>query len=599
MKYTADFHKPNELWAAFTLSPFAHARIVSVDLSAARAVDGVRAVLLAEEIGHPRMGRMLYDWPVLASGIVRFPGERVAAVAAETREAAEHAASLVRVEYEELPAILDAAEALRSDAPILHPDGHSYFYGSALGGTQRPAVSHPNVQGEKLIRKGATDLEGIFAGAHRVFEHKFTTPRVHAGHIEPRATVVWIEADGTVRVISANKAPFFLREQLANTIGIPRESIIVEPSAIGGDFGGKGLTIDEFACYYLARATGRPVRHVESNTDALRAGPYRHPAQITLKTAVDENGTFIAHESTVLFAGGAYAGGKPTPSLLPGSGYYYVPYQIPNARIEISCVYTNTAPPAHIRTPVSVQLYFGWEQHVDLMAEALGRDPLDFRVQNCVRQGETFPSNESIRDVTGEKVLETLRRETAWGKPLPSGRGRGIAFGCSRNSPASTSLRMRLTRDGRVDILTGVPDQGVGVHTMMLRVAAAALNLDVASVTVRRVATDVAGMDWGVGAGWEPASTAGPSRMPRASCEIKYARRPATRGAVMNLSTPRDVAFRRWISQRWRAPTGQSTRSDGTRAASRRSCRRISRLPRCALRSRLIVTREPLRSSIP
>lgn len=501
MKYTADVAKPNALFAAFAISPFAHARILRIDTTAARAVNGVRSVLTAADIGRPRMGRMLYDWPVLASEVVRFPGDRVVAIAAETRAAAERAAALVEVDYEELAAVFDPEEALQPEAPILHPDRTGYFY-AAFAGQPHPPVAHPNIQGEEHHRKGAEDLEPLFAAAHRVFEYRFTTPRLHAGHIEPRAALVWVDEDGTVHVISGNKGPFLLRDIMANTIGIPKERIIVEPSGIGGDFGGKGLTIDEIPCYYLAKATGRPVRCAETYTEALRAGPYRAPAHVTLRTAVDADGKFIAHQSTVWFVGGAYAAGKPTVHLLPVNGYYHVPYQIPNVRIDTAAVYTNTAPPAHVRTPVSVQLLFGWEQHVDIMARELGIDPLEFRLLNCVREGDRLVAGEQVRSANSVPVLEALRRESNWGAPVPPGHGRGIAFGCSRAGAGSTSHRLTLDARGELEVLVGVPDQGVGIHTLLQRVAAAALNLELERVLVRRGSTGVAGVDPGVGAAW-------------------------------------------------------------------------------------------------
>src|SRR5579875_2974010 len=255
-QYTADVVKPNMLWAAFAVSPLPHARILSIDTSAAKAYPGVRAVLTGAEIGDRRFGRHLHDWPVLAYQKVRFIGERVAAVAAETKDAAEAAARLIDVEY----------EALREDAPILHEDASAYVFASG----KRPPVEHPNIQGHVTHRKGATDLEPLFAAAYRVFEHTFTTPRQHHGYIEPRACLVQVEPDGIVRVYSPCKSPFRLRQQMSIVSGVPTEKIIVEPTYIGGDFGGKGLVIDEFACYFLAKATGRPVKAVMSYADELQ-----------------------------------------------------------------------------------------------------------------------------------------------------------------------------------------------------------------------------------------------------------------------------------------------------------------------------------------
>jgi CO/xanthine dehydrogenase Mo-binding subunit len=496
--YTADVQRPQTLWAAFAISPIAHARIVRIDTAKAKAVEGVRAVLTAAEIGERRLGRNLYDWPVLCYDVVRFIGDRVAAVAAETREIAEQAAALIEVEYDELPAIFEASDALKPDAPVLHPNRDAYYY-KAFAGKEPPKRSHPNIQGTAKYRKG-DEVAPLFEQAHRVFEHRFVSPRQHAGYIEPRSTIVWIDGDDTVHVVTPNKQPFNVREQMSNVTGLPKDKIVVEPSGIGGDFGGKGLTIDEFACYYLAKATGRPVRFVETYTDELRGATTRHRANVTLKTAVDAQGKLIAHQSTVLFNGGAYAGGKPSPALLPSNGYALVPYQIPNVAIDITNVYTNTLATAHVRSPVAAAMYFCWEQHIDLIAQGLGIDPLDFRMQNCVKQGDTFPTKEKIREANAELVLETLRRELKWGSPVPAGRGRGIALVSWHVGGGKTSVKITLSKDGAVEVLTGVPEQGAGAHTIVQRIAAATLGLEPGQVAVRRGTTGEAPDDPGAGA---------------------------------------------------------------------------------------------------
>jgi CO/xanthine dehydrogenase Mo-binding subunit len=170
LAYTADVRRPQTLWAAFATSPFAHAKIVAIDTTAARAVPGVKAVLTGRDIGDKRHGRMLADWPILAFDKVIFIGDRVAAIAAETREAAQEAARLIDVTYEELAAVFDPRAALLSDAPILHPDGETYGFTAG----QRKPRSHPNVQGTNVIVRGAEDLDAVFAGAHRVFEHSYS-----------------------------------------------------------------------------------------------------------------------------------------------------------------------------------------------------------------------------------------------------------------------------------------------------------------------------------------------------------------------------------------------------------------------------------------
>ena len=500
-QYTADTQIPNCLWAAFTTSPHAFARIVRVDTRAAQAVPGVRAVLTAADIGPRRFGRQIFDWPVLAYDLVRYIGDRVAAVAAETREAAEEAARLVEVTYDELEPVLSPAAAIAPGAPVLHPDWHDYRFLSYLD-REKPRYASPNIHGEVVIARGDADIEPIFAAAHRVFEHRFSTPRQHCGYIEPHATVVWIDDDGTVHVRTPNKSPFALRSQLAFVAEIPPEKIVIEPAAIGGDFGGKGLTIDDFPCYFLARVTRRPVRFAQSYSNELGANTVRHAADIVLRTAVDADGRFLAHTSNVLYAGGAYAAAKVIHTLLQGLGYAAIPYHVPHLRIEVHSVYTNTIPAAHVRAPGDVQTFWAWEQHVDAIAGGLGIDAIDLRLRNLIRDGGETLTGEPVAGAfaMGSGVLETLRREGRFAEPLPAGRGRGISLTCRDAGLGTTSLRLRLDADGRFLVSTGVPDQGGGQHTVLQRVVAATLDVAPARIAVRRGNTAEVERDAGTGA---------------------------------------------------------------------------------------------------
>jgi len=501
LQYTADIKRPQMLWAAFATSPYAHARIVAIDTTAARNVPGVRAVLTAADVGRRRFGRQLHDWPVLAFDRVLLIGDRVAAVAAETREAADEAARLVAVEYEELEPLLDPARALDPGAPVLHPDRRAYFH-AAFHGKEPYPVSHLNVQGWNRFVRGEPDLDALFARAHRVFEHRFSTPRQHAGYIEPRSTLVWIDGDGTVHVQSPNKMPFALRGWMAQSLGIPLERIVVEPSAIGGDFGGKGTTIDELPCYFLAQATGRPVRYVETYTEELRIAPTRHAATIELKTAVDRDGRFTAHVSHVIYDGGAYAGAKVLPWVVPGLGYSTVPYFVPNSLVDVVAVYTNSVPGSHVRAPVDAQVFFAWEGHVDMMARDLGIDPLDFRLRNVLRDNQTALTNERLGEVNATRVLETLARDDAYARPLPPGRGRGIALTARATHGNAASIKLVLRPSGRIDVVTGVTEQGSGQFTMLQRVAAAVLGVRPERIAVRRANTAEALDDPGTGGSW-------------------------------------------------------------------------------------------------
>jgi len=481
------------LHAAFSGSPYPHARIVSVDTSAARAMPGVRAILTGADVRPARFGRRLQDWPVLAWDRVRFIGDRVAAVAADSLEEAEAAAAAILVEYEELPAVFDPETALAPDAPVLHPDAAEYMY---FGGS-RSAGAHANTQGHVVHEHG--DVVAGFETATAVFEHEFSVPRVHQAYIEPRASLVWIEGD-TVHVVTTNKAPFALRDQMAVTIGVPADRIVVDTPHVGGDFGGKGLSLDEFALYFLARATGRPVRSVLRYADELQISNTRHAARIRLRTAVDRDGHITAHQARVVFDGGAYAAGKPVAGLLPGGPTLTLAgYRVPAARVEAIAAYTNTLPAGHARAPSQPQHTFAAESHLDLIARAMQIDPLDLRERNAIRAGDTDVEGAVWHDSQAPRVLATLRAASRWGRTLAKDHGRGVAFSARHVGRGRTSLTLTLATDGSIEVLTGVADQGGGAHTMIQRVVARELGIDVSRVRVRRGDTGHANVDPGVG----------------------------------------------------------------------------------------------------
>jgi CO/xanthine dehydrogenase Mo-binding subunit len=495
-RYTADVSLPGMLWLAYTRSPRPHARVISVDTSAAKQVPGVHAVLTGADIGHVGLGRRLLDWPALVTDRVRLVGDRVAAVAAETREAAEAAARLVEVEYQDLP-LVTLDNALSDDALPLHPDIDTYRY----LGAKRPPTPHPNIQGYALVQKsesGAT-IEDVFAQAEHVFEHTFTTAREFQGFLEPRACVVWIDEQDRVRIINTNKSPAALRQQMAAALDLPESHIVVDATFIGGDFGGKGLSIDEFICYFLARATGRPIKAVMTYLDELQATNSRHPAILKLRTAVSPEGMFLAHQSEVLIDGGAYAAGKVAPNLVVPAHNTLSAYHVPVTRLEVKTVYTNSIPGGSMRAPGDPQSMFASECHVDMIAQALGIDSIELRRRNALRDGEPTVTGERVHRARALEVLEALERESGWRTPLPAGRGRGVALGVRHIGAGQTSVVMRLRSGGQVDVVTGVADQGGGAYTVLRRVAAAVMSVDPKRVVISHSDTSGPAPDPGVG----------------------------------------------------------------------------------------------------
>jgi CO/xanthine dehydrogenase Mo-binding subunit len=497
-RYAADARRPGTLWMAYARSPLPHARIVAVRTEAACSAAGVHAVLTGADLpAHARFGRRLQDWPVLCSDRVRFVGDRVAAVAAETREAAQEAARLIDVDYEPLPALLSPEDALADEAPPLHPQAAEYAY---FG--NRPARPHANMQGQLVVCVGSdAGRAEAFKSAYRVFEHTFRTPRQHQGHLEPHACLVWIDTDGVVHVVSTNKTPFSLRQQMARTIGLAEEQVVVDSQYIGGDFGGKGTSLDEYACYFLARATGRPVKAEMSYADELGAANPRHGALIHVRTAVDAEGHFLAHESRLVFDGGAYAAGKPIDGLVVRGGLSTLAaYRVPETRLELTTAYTNNLPGGHMRAPGEVQALFAGESHVDMIASALGIDRIEVRLRNVVTDGEANSIGERIRESRLADALAAARRELHWDTPVSPGHGRGLAAEIRHVGGGKTSLQFQLRPErATIEVLTGMVEQGAGAHTVIRRVAAAVLDLAPARIEVRYADTGSAPADPGAG----------------------------------------------------------------------------------------------------
>jgi putative selenate reductase molybdopterin-binding subunit len=493
--FLADLRPAGLLYVAFARSPYPHARVVAVNVERARAMPGVAAVLAGADVRPLRLGRRLQDWPLLAWETVRFVGDPVAAVAAETLAEAEAAAASVTVDYEELPAVFDPLEALAANAPILHPDATAYRY---LGGL-RPPVGHPNIQGH--VRHEHGEVDAAFASAAHVFEDEYHVARNFHGHLEPHGSLVWMEGE-RFHVQSTNKSPFRLRDHLEGSLDIPADQLVIDSGFIGGDFGGKGFSADDYLLIVMARRTGRPIRSVPRFADDLRATNTRHAAVLRIRTGVDADGRILAHEAVTVFDGGAYAAAKGNVGLVPGGSLHTLAgYHVPAARVDVTSVYTNQVPGGHARAPGQPQNTFAAESHVDRIARALGIEPLELRLRNAIRTGGTDVLGRAWTDASMVDVVETLRRESGWDRPLPPGRGRGMAIG-TRASPSGgrdATVELRVLDDGRVEVLAAVPEQGGGAHTMLQRVVAEALGVPTEAVVVRRGTTAEAAYDLGVG----------------------------------------------------------------------------------------------------
>jgi len=548
-RFTADLDATGALEVAFVRAEDVHASLEEVDVRAALGVPDVRLVLTGADVRGLRAGRMLLDQPLLAEDRIRFAGERIAAVAAESRRAAEQAARRVTAHTRPLAPLLDPLDAIAAAAAVLHPEAAGYRY---MAGA-RPAVSHPNIQGEVLIERDADGLEAAFAAAARVFEHGFSTPREHQGYLEPHATLVEPMPDGRLRVRSSNKHPFLLRAQLAASLGLEPERFVVEAPHIGGDFGGKGAPFDEPICCLIALRTGRPVRHVMTYEDELLATNPRHATRMRLRSAVDEDGRLLAHQADVVFDGGAYAAGTPVPSMVggiptsAGGLSTLTAYGVPTVRIAFRQIYTTSVPGGHARAPGEVQTQFASEHHLDLIARAIGVEPLELRRRNVARAGQRGAGGERFKRPRGAEVLDALERGRA-ARPLGASsdgrmRGRGVALGARELHGGACGVRVGVRADGRVEHLTAQPDQGGGAHSALARVAARALSLDEDDVVVRQGSTDEALFDmgsaasrvtWVAGKATEQAATELKLRLEQAAASALGARLVTLRGGAFH-----------------------------------------------------------------
>jgi CO/xanthine dehydrogenase Mo-binding subunit len=494
-KYAADLPFENLLWAKVLRASVPHARIVNIDTSKAKALKGVRAVLTGADVKDIYVGTRVKDQPVLAFDRVRMAGDAVAAVAADSEEIAEEAIGLIDVQYEDLPYVEDPVEALKPSAPLIHDDRGKYKNAPKLP----EGVSPHNLQSYVLWKNG--DIEAGFQKAARVFEHTFRTPLSHHGYLEPCACTVQVHDDGRVEVWASNKGPWGLREQMAEDFGLEKGKIKVHIVHVGGDFGAKASLIDVPVAYYLSKATKQPVKLVFDYTDELLAGGHRHPAVLALRTGVDQNGHFTAVKATIHFSGGAYGSQKANPQVTVLGGRRLASmYRVPAISCETYCSYTNQVPCTQTRTPGSPQVVFAFESQVDIIAKEMGIDALELRRRNILHDGDANPMGEKWTDILMGEVLERVVKTSGWKKNgAKKNRGWGMALYDRGTPEGKASSALTLEADGRVNILTGVPDVGPGYYTVSQQMVCETLGLPPEKVGVVFKDTDSLPFDPGTG----------------------------------------------------------------------------------------------------
>ncbi len=489
--YATDVVLPDMLWAKVLRSPIPYGRIKRIEIGKAAALPGVRAVITGADARGRLIGRKIYDMPILADRMVRFIGEKVAAVAAETEAIAEQALDLIDIEYEELEPVLDPLEAMKATAPLLHPGVASYR------GLLHPIQTPSNVFVDMTWTKG--DIEAGFRQADLVIEHTFTTSPVHQAYIEPHACVVQAKSTGGADVWACSKVPFALREQVATAFEQALDDWTVHPCYIGGCFGGKGDFMDVPICTLLSLKCGRPVKMVMDYAEEFIAGNPRHAAIIRVKTGVKRNGRLIAHQMEHIFDSGAYGAFKPQGYLF-GPKEAAGPYNIPNVDIAEKIVYTNKIPCGHMRAPGDPQGFFANESQMDLIAQRLGLDPVVFRRNNLMRDGDLSPIGHVVPHIKSEETIDKLIETSGYYGRKGRHRGRGIAVAQWLPLGGEGHALVTLDDSGSVTVATAMLDQGAGTYTAMRQIAAEELKVPLRNVKVEILDTSRARPDTGVGA---------------------------------------------------------------------------------------------------
>ncbi len=492
MRYAADLDFPNALAAKILRTSLPHAKILSIDTSKALKLRGVRAVITGADVGSVMVGLRMKDMPLLATDRVRYVGEPVAAVAADTDEIADEALNLIDVQYQELPYVTDPVQAIAPGAPVLHDNPAAYK------NAPEREIDLPNVQSYGKWSNG--DLAAGFKKAARVFEHTFRTPLGFHGYIEPHACTVQIHGDGRVEIWASNKAPFTLRARFARDLGLDEAKVKVHILPVGGDFGGKTSVVEAPVCYFLAQKTKKPVRMVLQYTEELTAISHRHPAVITLRTGVDADKKITAMTVRAVFSGGGYAALKANAEVTvqgPRRAASY--YRIPAIQVETLCAYTNQVPCTQTRTPGSPQTTFAVESQIDIIARELGLDPVEFRLNNLLNAGDPTPFGQKLQGIVVKETLRKALEVSGWKKPKAKNSGRGVAVYERPSGAGKSGAAITIETNGKVSVHLGVPDVGPGIHTVVQQIVSEVLDLARERVSVRVEDTDRSPFDSGTG----------------------------------------------------------------------------------------------------
>ncbi len=493
-QFAGDLVVPRMLHGRVLRSPIAHGRIVSIDTSAAEPVAGVVCVLTGRDLADmPCYGHAIKDRPIVAIDTVRFHGEPVAAVAAETPAAAAAAVEAIEVEYEELPVVGDVETALAPGAPLVHDRQYEPGLFHGLG---RLAPREGNVCYRYRLDKG--ELEAVFARAEIVVEGEYSFPSVYQYAMETHTVVAQVDGD-EITLWSSCQHPFLVRAEIADLFAVPVANVQVVVPYLGGGFGSKSYTKMEPLTVALARKAGRPVR-IQNRVGESMVTTRRHDMRCRMRTAATADGRLLARDVECRFDTGAYADNGPRVTATGGDAAPG-PYRWAAYRVDAACVYTNKAPAGSYRAFGATHLQWIGEQQVDEVARRAGVDPLELRRQNLLVPGEEVRTGGKPLDADLVGDVEKVAAAVGWDEPKGPRVGRGVSVGllAAGAHPVSSAV-CRMEADGRVVVLVGTTEVGQGPRTVFAQIAAEEIGCEPEQVTVRGADTRFTPYDRSTGA---------------------------------------------------------------------------------------------------
>jgi CO/xanthine dehydrogenase Mo-binding subunit len=494
-QFVGDMLVPRMLHGRVLRSPVAHGRIVSIDTSAAEKIPGVVCVLTGADLADidPYYGHAIKDRPIVAVDKVRFHGEQVAAVAAETAGAAAAAVEAIAVEYEELPVVADVEAAVAPGAPLVT---EREIVPGLFHGLGELAPRDGNVCYRYRLDKG--ELEAVFAHADVVVEGEYAFPAVYQYAMETHTVIAQVEGD-EISLWASCQHPFLVRAEIADLFRVPVANVRIQVPYLGGGFGSKSYTKMEPLTVALARKAGRPVK-IQNRVGESMVTTRRHNMRCRMRTAATADGRLLAREVTCLFDTGAYADNGPRVVATAGDAAPG-PYRWEAYRVDASCVYTNLAPSGSYRAFGATHLQWIGESQVDEVARRCGVDPVEVRRRNLCVPGEEIRAGGKPLDADLVGDVEKVAAAVGWDEPKAPLVGRGVSVGllAAGAHPVSSAI-CRLEADGRVVVLVGTTEMGQGPRTAFAQIAAEELGIDSGRVTVRGADTRFTPYDRSTGA---------------------------------------------------------------------------------------------------